>query len=88
MKISFEIPEEVAAVLREEGLNLEQEAREAFFLEQYRRGRLGVGWLEELFGMSSEETQAFLKERNIGPAIDLEEFRTGLEFLRKAGRDE
>ena len=84
MNISFEIPHDIEEQIRTEGTDLNGKAREAFLLELYREESISHAQLREALGLSFHETEVLIKERGVGQDIDLDEFESGREFLRKA----
>jgi hypothetical protein len=84
MTISFEIPPEIEQQIRTAGLDLDRDAKEVYLMEQYRQARITHRQLEEALDLSFHETERLLKQRGMGQDLDIEEFESGREFLRKA----
>ncbi len=84
MNVSFELPQDIEQQLRSEGVDLNREAREAYLVELYRRDRISHAQLRQALNVSFHEAERLIKEHNAGHDIDLEEFETGRDLLRKA----
>jgi predicted HTH domain antitoxin len=66
MKVSLELPEDIAAHLAAKGENLSLAALEAFALETYRTQKLSTGQLRRLLGYQTRmQVHAFLKQRGV-----------------------
>jgi predicted HTH domain antitoxin len=83
MSIAFQLPEHVESVLRNELGDLEQLAKEAFAIEAYRSGKLSLGQLAELLGLSQYEADGLLKQRGVLFDVDEEELARQRETLRR-----
>lgn len=65
MAVTFQLPDDVEQKLRAEYPNLEGEAKEAYAMELFRRGRLTHFELSKVLGLDGVETDALLKRYNI-----------------------
>ena len=84
MTIKFELPQDVEQELRERIGDLDQAAKEAFLVQNYRDGRLSLGQIATILGRGVIETQAWLSERGAPLSYsvdDLEEDRRTLAKL-------
>jgi predicted HTH domain antitoxin len=90
MAVSFQLPSDLEQSLRHDLSDLEGEAKEAFLVSIYRRGKLSHLALSQALGLDRFETEDLLHKHNVtedlGTLEDyLEDART-LEKLRVAGR--
>jgi predicted HTH domain antitoxin len=83
MTIHFDIPKDIEAALAGEGADPNFEARQAFLIELYRRGRIGHSALAEAMGMSRYALDGLLKARGIWLDTTAEEVFADIEGLRK-----
>jgi len=84
MRISVEIPDELAAALAGSGQDPARSVIEAFGLEAYRRRRISAYQLRTLLGISSRwELGAFLKEHQV-ETYTADDFEHDLTEIRKA----
>jgi predicted HTH domain antitoxin len=83
MAVTFKLPAEIEQRLRRENSDLDAEAREAYALELFRRGKLTHYELSRLLGLDRFETNAYLKRHNVfegsPTSQDLEADRQTLE---------
>jgi predicted HTH domain antitoxin len=90
MAVTFQLPADVEKKLRAEGRDLEADAKEAYVLESFRRGKLTHYELSKALGLDRVETDAFLKGRNVYEGSltreDLEADRQTLERVLEAKR--
>lgn len=63
MQVTIEIPDEVAAQLKQPSGSISREMLEAFAVEGYRTEKLSRGQVSELLGLNFWETEEFLKQR-------------------------
>ncbi len=85
MTISFEIPQDIAQELRTNGLDLNQEAKEAYLVELYRQEQITHHQLAEALGLSRYETDGVLKRHKVSPNVTAEEMRAqamALKYVR------
>jgi hypothetical protein len=79
MRITVELPEDIAAHLAAKGENLSRAALEALALEEYRTQRLSTAQLRRLLGYQTRmQVHGFLKEHGVYlhyTAADLEHDR-------------
>lgn len=85
MNISFEIPQDIEQALRTDGLDVNQEAKEVYLMEQYRRAKITHRQLQEALDLSFDEAEHLRKQRGMDQDLDLDEFGAGRDLLRKAG---
>jgi predicted HTH domain antitoxin len=83
MAVTFQLPADVEQKLRAENPNLDAEAKEAYALELFRRGKLSHCELSKVLGLDRFETDAYLKRHNVFEGSltsqDLEDDRQTLE---------
>ena len=66
MRITLDLPEDIAAHLAAQGENLSRAALEAFALEAYRARKLSTAQLRRLLGYHTRtQVHAFLKEHGV-----------------------
>lgn len=63
MQVTIEIPDDVAAQLKQQSGSISREMLEAFAVEGYRTEKLSRGQVSELLGLNFWETEEFLKQR-------------------------
>ena len=82
MRITLELPEDIAAHLASKGENLPRAALEALAVEAYRAQKLSTAQLRRLLGFNTKvQVHAFLKERG----VYLNYTQDDLEHDRRAG---
>ena len=73
MGITFELPGNIEQDLEREVGNLSEAAKEAFLIENYRRGRLSVGDIATILGVETRhEAERWLGQRGVRLNYDLE----------------
>ena len=87
MAITFELPTEIEAALRNELGNLEQAAKEAALIELYRRHVLTHHQLAEALGLSRFETETLLKSHGVHYDLTLEEVRAESASLSRVCKE-
>lgn len=90
MAVTFELPSTLEQDLRQSLQDLDSEAKEAFLVSLYRRGKLSHFALGQALGMDRFQTEELLHKHHVvedlGTVEDyLADART-LEQLRSAGR--
>lgn len=75
MQVTIEIPDDVAAQLKQPSGSISREMLEAFAVEGYRTEKLSRGQVSELLGLNFWETEEFLKERAAYLHIDLNDMQ-------------
>jgi predicted HTH domain antitoxin len=83
MKLSVEVPDQIAHSLRLEGPQATHRHLEILALEGYRAGELSRGQVSELLGMGFDETEAFLKEHGADLGLTMEEIEQDSANLRQ-----
>ncbi len=84
MNISFEIPQDIEQELRTNGLDLNQEAKEACLVELYRQERISHRQLAEALGLNRYETDGLLKRHKVSPNVTAQEMRAQAMALKDA----
>jgi predicted HTH domain antitoxin len=83
MKLSLEVPDEIAHSLRLEGPQSTRRHLEILALEGYRSGKLSRGQVSQLLGIGFDETEAFLKKHGADLGLTIEEFEQDSASLRQ-----
>lgn len=65
MAVSFQLPSELERSLRQDLQNLDAEAKEAFLVTLYRRGRLSHLALSQALGLDRFETEGVLQKHKV-----------------------
>jgi predicted HTH domain antitoxin len=81
MTISFELPQDIEQELRTNGLDLNQEAKEACLVELYRQERISHRQLAEALGLSRYETDGVLKRHKAWLELTPEELAAQAALL-------
>jgi hypothetical protein len=82
VRITLELPEDIAAHLAAKGDNLSRAALEAFALEAYRAQKLSTAQLRRLLGYETRtQVHAFLKQHGVYQHYNQDD----LEHDREAG---
>jgi predicted HTH domain antitoxin len=82
MTLSIDIPKDIEDALRAEwGGNLEQAAKESLFIESYRTGKITVGTLARLLGVTRWEAESWLGRRGVKWNYDLEDLEADRQTL-------
>jgi len=84
MNISFEIPQDIEQEFRTNGLDLNQEAKEACLVELYRQERISHRQLAEALGLNRYETDGLLKRHKVSPNVTAQEMRAQAMALKDA----
>lgn len=86
LTVRFDLPPDVEQKLRQETPHLDEEVKEAYALELFRRGRLSHYELSRVLGIDRFETDAYLKRHKVFEGSltmeDLESDRQTLRTLR------
>ena len=87
MAVLIEIPSGVEQMLRTQlGDQIASTARMGLAVEAYRAGKLSLGQMAELLGISTYEADGVLKERGVIPPADVAGFDRELASLRASIR--
>lgn len=87
MRITFDIPDEVAAILAPPGRDLSRAALEAVALEGYRCDRLTEADIRRLLGFETRiEVHAFLKEHGAFLAYTVQDLEHDREVAREVAQ--
>ena len=65
LKVTLDLPADLEERLRRETPNLDDEVKEAYALELFRRGNLSHYELSRVLGIDRFETDAWLKRRKV-----------------------
>ena len=87
MTISFEIRQEIEQELRTNGLDLNQQAKEACLVGLYRQERISHRQLAEALGLSRYETDGVLKRHKVWLELTPEELAAQAALLRDVRRE-
>lgn len=85
MRITVEIPDELAAHLNGTGEDLSRRLLEGFALEELRAGRITERQLRRMLGLARIELDGFLKARGIYPDYTFEGFEQERRALKQLG---
>jgi predicted HTH domain antitoxin len=77
MKLSVEVPDQIAHSLRLDGPQPNRRALEMLAIEGYRTGDLSRGQVGTLLDLSFYDTEEFLKRNHAYIDLTLEEFQDG-----------
>lgn len=81
MTVTFQLPADLEEVLRADLPDVASEAREAFLVDLYRRGRFSHAALGSALGIDRLETEEVLRKHNV-----VEDLGTLDEYLTDARR--
>src|SRR5438128_1826631 len=65
LTVTLNLPPDVEEKLRQETSDLNNDVKEAYVLELFRRGKLSHYELSRILGLDRFETDAYLKRRNV-----------------------
>jgi predicted HTH domain antitoxin len=83
LTVRFDLPPDVEQKLRQETSDLDEEVKEAYALELFRRGRLSHYELSRVLGIDRYETDAYLKRHNVFEgSLTMEDLETDRQTLR------
>ena len=86
LTVRFDLPPDVEEKLRQQTPHLDEDVKEAYALELFRRRRLNHYELSKVLGLDRFETDAYLKRHNVFEGSitmeDLEMDRRNLRDLR------
>ncbi|MEO5925957.1 MAG: UPF0175 family protein [Bryobacteraceae bacterium] len=86
MRVTVEIPDDIANRLSAGGVDLSRHALEALAAEEYRQGNLHKPDLRRLFGFeTSYEIDGFLKAHNVYDEYSLADFERERAALKSLG---
>ncbi|MBI4581503.1 MAG: UPF0175 family protein [Planctomycetes bacterium] len=82
MPVTFDLPADLETHLRQQYPDLDRDAKEAFTVEAYRAGRLSIGQVSDVLGISVYEAEGFLKNRGAVREVCGAEIQEDLASLR------
>src|SRR5262245_61864678 len=85
MSISFDLPQDIEQELRSCGLDMNQEAKEAYLVELYRQERITHHQLAVALQLGRYETDGVLKRHKVWLELAPEELAAQADSLRDAG---
>ena len=65
MQVYINIPRDAEDVLRQEWGDLDQAATQALLIESYRTGKISIGFLAEMLGVSRWEAEQWLGRHGV-----------------------
>ncbi len=68
------------------GQDFESIAREALIAEAYRKGKLSIGQVAHLLGLSVNDAHGLMKQRGIAVNYSLSDFEADRASLRELGK--
>jgi len=83
--ITFEIPHDIERDLSADGTDLNDEAREAFLVELYRRHKISQHQLGMALGVDDFEADEILKRHGVALEISNDDQKAESDSFRKAG---
>ncbi|APW61769.1 UPF0175 family protein [Paludisphaera borealis] len=83
MTISFELPSEIEERIRNESIDVNDKAKEAFLVELYREQKITQYQLGQTLGLDDYETDGLLKRYGVGYELSLDEFEEQRAYLRE-----
>lgn len=87
MRITLDVPEDIAAHLAGQGADLARAALEAFAIEEYRAGRLSAAQLRRLLAFETRmQVDGFLKAHGIELEYTLEDLERDRAAHRRLGQ--
>jgi predicted HTH domain antitoxin len=86
MAILINLSQEAEDALRAEwGDGIESAAKEALLIESYRTGRISLGYLAQLLGLSRWEAESWLGSRGVNWNYDVEDLEADRRTLSRLG---
>ena len=85
MAVTFQLPADVERKLRSQTADLDEEAKQTYALELFRRGKLTHYELSNVLGLDRVETDAFLKRHNVYEgSLTLDDLEADRQTLERA----
>ena len=84
MNISYEIPLDIERELRDNGPDVNQEAKEAYLIDLYRQGRISHRQIADALGLNRYETDGILKQHKVSPNVTAQEMHAQATSLKDA----
>ena len=86
MELTVQIPDDLAARIAEDGVDLAHRALESLAADEYRNGRIHKPDLRRLFGFeTSYEIDGFLKAHGVYDDYTMEDFERERQALKSLG---
>ncbi len=86
MKITIEVPDDMANALQEKWPDMPRGLLESLALEGYRCGALGDGQLRRLLGFATRfEVHAFLNEHDVSLNYSMEDLEDDRDVAKRLG---
>jgi len=86
MRVTVDIPDDVAERLRAAGGDLSRRALEAFALEEFKRGQLSKPELRRLLGFATRDSlDGFLKAHGVFETYSLDDLARERQDLERLG---
>jgi predicted HTH domain antitoxin len=83
LTVRLDLPPDVEEKLRQQAANLDEEVKEAYALELFRKGRLTHYELSRVLRLDRFQTDAFLKRHNVFEgSMTMEDLETDRQTLR------
>ncbi len=86
MSISFKMPQDIEHQLRASGANLDEEAKEAYLVELYRKEKITHHQLSQALNLSRYGTDGVLKRHGVEQELTHEEYRSQVTSLGEMRR--
>lgn len=81
MDVTVRIPDNIARQFEPNGGDLSRRALEALAIDGYQREELSLGQVAEMLGLSIDEANGFLKERDVPLNLTFEDIERGRATL-------
>ena len=86
MKITFDVPDEIAKALQEQWPDMPRGVLESIALEGYRSGAMGEELVRRLLGFETRfEVHGFLKDHGVPLNYTLEDLEADREVAKRLG---
>jgi len=86
MNVTVDIPDELASQISAAGVDLSRRVVETIALEEYKAERISKAQLRRVLGFETRYAlDAFLKARQIGPNVTIEDLRRDVQDLQSLG---
>lgn len=81
MHVRIDIPRQAEDVLRREWGDLDRAAKEALLIESYRAGKISLGFLAEILGVSRWEAEQWLGKHGVNWNYGLDDLESDRQTL-------
>jgi hypothetical protein len=81
MEVTLQVPDEIAAILAQEGGDLARRALEAFAVDEFKAQRINEPQLGEMLGLTRIQMDGFLKAHGVCYDMTLADFERDIADL-------